>query len=167
MLRADILVVTLFVTLFATAAHAAHPLEGTYLLDRASSDDPNAAIEGVVKEMHAVARPIARRRLKKTNPAYARIALHFTGNAVRINAGAGGTVVLPLSGAPVRWKHDGETLTVSGQSSGNSLAETFQAADGRRTNTFTPTKDGLTLSVTLTSPRLPKPLRYTLAYRRI
>jgi hypothetical protein len=75
--------------------------------------------------------------------------------------------VLPLSGAPVRWKHDGETLTVTGKTSGSGYVETFQAADGHRTNTFAPTANGLTLTVTLTSPRLPKPLRYKLAYRRI
>jgi hypothetical protein len=143
-------------------------LAGQWTLDSKRSDDVNRAIEATVKKMNFVTRPIARSRLRKTNPAYASIALAFTGDEARITAGSGRAVVLPASGAPVRWKRsDGEVFTVSGKLQNGTYIETFDAKDGRRTNTFSLTPDGaLKLQVTVTSPRLPSPLRYTLMYRR-
>lgn len=154
---------------FALLALLALPLSadlgGTYTLDRGRSDDVNAAIDAVVKKMGVLTRPIARRRLRATNPAYARIGLAFTGDGARVTAG-GATLTLPASGAPVRWRRDGETLSVSGRRDGASYVETFTAKDGRRTNTFTPEGDGLVLHVVVTSSRLPAPLRYSLHYHR-
>jgi hypothetical protein len=138
----------------------------SYTLDRARSDDVNQAIEAVVGKMNVLTRGIARRRLRQTNPPYATISLTFTNNAARITAGPGGPLVLPLSGAPVRWKRDGETLTVTGVKRGDTFVETFTAKDGQRTNAFTRTSGGgLRLDVTVTSSRLPAPLRYRLIYR--
>lgn len=139
-------------------------LAGSYTLDRGRSDDVNAAINAVVKKMNALTRGIARRRLRATNPAYEHITLAFTSDAARVTAG-GATVTLPASGAPVKWNRNGETLTVTGHRNGNTFVETFVAKDGRRTNTFTATSDGLVLQVNVTSPRLPSPLTYRLVYK--
>jgi hypothetical protein len=158
----------LILFLIATTALAHSPLAGgSFTLDRARSDDVTRAIESVVTKMHVVTRGIARRRLRQTNPPYESISLTFTGDAARITAGPGGPLVLPLSGAPVRWKRDGETLTVTGVMRGDTYVETLSAPDGRRTNAFTRTSDGgLQLDVTVTSSRLPAPLRYQLVYRK-
>jgi hypothetical protein len=47
------------------------------------------------------------------------------------------------------------------------LVQTFKAEDGQRVNSFT-AEDAqrLTLEVQVTSPRLPKPLTYTVRYKR-
>lgn len=144
---------------------AADPLSGSFTLDRARSDDVNAAINTVVKKMNPVTRAIARRRLRNTNPVYASVAISFTSDHARITAGPS-TVVLPLSGKPILWKRAGEVLTVSGRREGDRYIETFDAKDGRRTNVFTPTSDGMVMAVTVTSRRLPQPLRYRLVYNR-
>jgi hypothetical protein len=143
---------------------AEHPLAGSYTLDRANSDDVNVAIDSAVRKMNVVTRSIARRRLRRTNPPYAHIALAFDADRARVTAG-GATLTLPLNGAPVHWHRDGEALTVTGRMEGPTFVETLTAKDGRRTNTFSRAGDHLVLRVTVSSPRLPSPLAYTLRYR--
>jgi hypothetical protein len=140
-------------------------IEGGYVLDRGRSDDVKGAIERVVKGMNPVTRSIARRRLARTNPAYERVSIRFEGNSARVSAGPS-TLTLPLSGEPVRWNRDGEVIRVSGRRDAAGYVETFDARDGRRVNRFTPAGEGLLLTVTVTSPRLPRPLEYRLHYRR-
>ena len=151
----------------AATVIAAEPRSGHYALDRGSSDDVDQAIERTVKKMNFITRPIARSRLKKTNPAYSSITLNFTSSNAHITAGPGPEVVLPNSGAAVKWRRsDGETFTVTGKPQGGTYVETFAADDGRRTNTFSWDDAGrLTMNVTVTSPRLPAPLKYKLVYR--
>jgi hypothetical protein len=143
-------------------------LAGSYALDRGSSEDVNQAIDAAIRNMNFVTRPIARGRLRKTNPAYERIVLAFTPESAQITAGPGGALVLPASGAPVKWNRNGEVLNVSGRLQNGAYVETFDAKDGRRTNAFSSLPDGrLALNVTVTSPRLAQPVRYRLVYRRL
>lgn len=158
-------IVAVLLSLLTLPAGAAEPLSGTFTLDRNRSDDVNAAINSVVKKMNPLTRSVARRRLRNTNPAYPSVAISFTDDHARISAGPS-TVTLPLSGRPILWKRAGEMLTVTGRRDGNRYVETFDAKDGRRTNVFTPTSDGLVMSVTVTSRRLPQPLQYRLVYIR-
>ena len=157
-----------FVLLWAAQPVAANDrLAGTWNLERSASDDINAAINETVRKMNVLVRSVARNRLRKTNPAYSRITIAFTATDARISAGPGEPVVLPLSGKAIRWKRsDGEVFTVSGSMRGGSFVETFEAKDGRRTNSFSLGGDRLMLNVSVTSPRLPSPLRYRLVYRR-
>lgn len=113
-------------------------------------------------------RPIARSRLRKTNPGFEKISLVFEGDQARVSAGPGAPVVLPMSGAPIRWKReDGEVFTVRGKLQNGTYTEMFEAPDGTRTNAFSlDSEDRLVLNVTVTSPRLPGPLRYKLVYQR-
>ena len=141
-------------------------IEGEWRIDRAASDDVGRAIQSATAKMNAFTRPIARRRLARTNPVYERVSLRFTPSSAHVTAGPS-TLDLPASGAAIRWQRDGETLQVSGRLRGNEFIETFDAKDGRRTNVFSPRAgDTLAMTVTVTSPRLPKPLTYRLVYRR-
>ena len=47
-------------------------LDGTYVLDQTDSDNINEVIETAVGKLNFLTRDIARGRLKKLNPAYAR-----------------------------------------------------------------------------------------------
>ena len=162
-----VLTIALNLMLRGCSTFADESLAGTWTLDRAASDDVNKAIDAVVKKMNAITRPIARGRLRKTNPAYERITLEFSDVSARITAGPGNPVVLPASGAAVRWKRsDGETFTVSGRMGNGAYVETFDARDGRRVNRFSAAGGKLVMDVTVTSPRLPSALRYRLVYRR-
>jgi hypothetical protein len=166
MRRAPAIALLMFLTV--PCAFANERLAGRWTLDRQRSEDIGKAIEETIRTMNFVTRPVARGRLRKTNPAYTSISLAFTAAQARITAGPGAPIILPASGAPVRWKReDGETFTVSGKLQNGTYVETFEAKDGRRTNAFSPTSDGtLTMHVTVTSPRLPTPLRYKLVYKR-
>ena len=76
----------------------------------------------------------------------------------------------PSNGTPIDWTRpaDGEKLKLSMQWDGARLVETLKAEDGQRVNAYTLSPDGstMTMNVTITSPRLPKPLTYKLAYRK-
>lgn len=156
----------LLIAMFAASASADDRLAGSWVLDRRRSDSVDQAINDAVRRMNVFTRGVARGRLRRTNPPYANVRIAFYGDNAEITAGPS-RLVLPLSGAPVTWKRDGETLTVTGRMESGSYVETFDAKDGRRTNVFSAGSDGtLTMSVTVTSPRLPKPLTYRLVYRR-
>src|SRR3954465_15907556 len=53
-------------------------MRGTFVLDRAHSDDVNRAIETAVSRMSFITRPIARGRLRRTNTPYSRLSIDFT-----------------------------------------------------------------------------------------
>jgi hypothetical protein len=67
--------VVLIAALSLAPAVAAPTLEGHWEFVAAESGDIATAIDAAVAKMNFVKRPIARSRLKKTNPAYRTIAL--------------------------------------------------------------------------------------------
>jgi hypothetical protein len=96
---------------------------------------------------------------------------------VQIGASGANTVVTidgktprqaPANGSATDWtREDGEKLKLSMQWDGARLVETLKAEDGQRVNAYSIAPDGsMVLQVTITSPRLPKPLTYRLAYKR-
>jgi hypothetical protein len=141
---------------------------GTYVLDRAASDDVNAAIDQAVRGMNFVTRPVARGRLRKTNDAYPWIRVATDGNVTIEFASRNPTVSRP-DGTAVRWRRDdGEEFDVSTRVVEGRLVQRFVAEDGRRTNTYVLSNDGrtLTMNVLIESPRLSDPLTYRLVYTR-
>jgi hypothetical protein len=146
----------------------ADAFRGTYVLDRAASDDVNAAIDRAVRGMNFVTRPVARGRLRKTNDAYPWIRVQTDGNVTIEFAGRTPTVSRP-DGTVVRWRRDdGEEFDVSTRMVQGRLEQRFVAEDGRRTNTYALSNDGrtLTMNVVIESPRLSEPLTYRLVYTR-
>lgn len=144
-------------------------LRGTYTLDRARSDDVNRAIESAVARMSFVTRPIARGRLRRTNPVYSRVEINYTQTEVTVQLDQRRPIVSPANGTPINWtREDGEKFQLSTEWENGVLEQTFRAEDGSRTNVFTLGPDGrtLTLNVTLRSPRLSAPLTYKLVYNK-
>ncbi len=156
----------------AGAAHAqggGPSMQGNFTLDTAASDDVNQAIDRAVGRMNAMKKPIARSRLKKTNQPYQQVMIAQTSSEVTITADNRTPVVTPLSGTSIKWmREDGEVFDVSTQWKDDELEQTFKAKDGQRVNTFTLSPDGnvLTMDVTVTSPRLSRPLFYKLVFRK-
>ena len=109
------------------------------------------AIEAGIAKMNFVARPIARSRLRKTNPLYERIVIAHDGAQISVRYDQGKPVVMPADGAAVKWtRDDGEVFDVSAKSGDAQLEQTFKAEDGQRVNEFSLAPDGvLTLKVTL------------------
>ena len=143
-------------------------LRGTFVLNRPASDDVHRAIETTVGRMNFIARPIARSRLRKTNPVHDRVVIAWTPAQVSVTTGEAAPVT-SAPGVTGRWRRgDGETFGLTQRWDGPRLVQTFRADDGARTNTYTLSPDGRTLSldVQITSPRLPRPLAYRLVYER-
>lgn len=152
------------------AAHAQEStMRGTFTLNRQQSDDVNRAIETAVSRMSFVTRPIARGRLRRTNTAYNRVVINYTQTEVSTTFDQRRPVESPANGQPVKWtREDGEKFDLSTEWQNGRLVQTFRAEDGSRTNTYTISPDGrtLTMNVTLRSPRLTSPLEYKLVFNR-
>jgi hypothetical protein len=169
-MRKTALVALLLLTLVVSVAFADEPLAGHYRLDAKASDNVGAAIESQTASMNFITRPIARGRLKKTNPAYDSIVIAFPAPNTSITLDQRKPIVFPSNGTAVKWtREDGEKFDVSGKEANGALTQVFVAEDGRRTNVYTLSPDGrtMTLNVTVESPRLPKPVRYKLVYHRV
>lgn len=160
-----------------SAQQTASPLRGTWNINRAQSDDINAAINRTVSRMNMVVRQIARPRLRSTNTAYPSLVMRYDQSSVRVDMSGRPSVSSPANGQPVLWQREtgatcremkGDCVRVSTEWEGGNLKQTFQAEDGRRVNVFSVSPDGntMTMNVTITSPRLPSPLTYKLVYNK-
>jgi hypothetical protein len=141
-------------------------LSGTWTL--AEAPDLPKVIEAATASMNFITRPIARSRLAKTNTAYRTLRIDLDASEVTIQPDQRIAQRMPADGQPVVWtREDGETFLLTVRRDKDDLVQTFKASDGQRTNVYhlDPASRTLTLAVTVTSPRLPQPLTYTLVYR--
>ncbi len=144
-------------------------LQGVYTLDAVASDSIDAAIENGTADMNFAIRGIARKRIAQTNPRYDRVRLARSDSATTVQFDARNPLEIPADGHSIPWtREDGGKYDVTAQWSPSQLVMHFDADDGHRTNTITLSPDGisLTLMVKLVSSHLPKPIEYTLVYRR-
>jgi hypothetical protein len=164
------LLVPLFIASSPAAAWTGNAaMSGTYVIDRSRSDDLNRAIEQAVARLSFVTRPIARGRLRRTNQPYQRIAIGMSASAISVAFDQRRPIITPANGVPISWtREDGEKLDVSTHWENAILRQIFRGEDGQRANAYSLSADGrvLTLSVTVTSPRLPGPMQYKLVYTR-
>jgi len=169
--RTRMLLLPLLAVLAVPAAASAQEssMRGTFALDRAHSDDINRAIDAAVARMSFVTRPIARGRLRRTNTYYQRVVLNYTTAQVSTTFDQRHAIESPANGQPVAWtREDGEKFQLSTSWENGRLVQTFRAEDGSRTNVYSISPDGrtLTMDVTLRSPRLSAPLTYKLVFNR-
>lgn len=145
-------------------------LSGTFERDAAASDDVKKAIDHAVSEMNFVMRPVAHGRLEKTNQPYQSVEIAIAGPNVSIKTDDRPAIVTPAAGTAIKWKReDGEVFDVSTALKDKTrVDQTFAAEDGKRVNTFTVSPDGktLTMTVTVSSSKLPRPLTYKQVYKR-
>ena len=152
-----------------TVARAEEPSwVGVFVNDEQSDAGVQKAIEAAVADMNFITRPVARSRLKKTNSPAHRIAITRQGETISVRFDERKPAEMPADGSVVKWTgEDGEQFDVFARAENARLVQTFKAEDGQRVNSFiAEDAQRLTLEVQVTSPRLPKPLTYTLRYRR-
>lgn len=157
------------VLLLASQSRADEPAwVGVFVNEAQSSEGIESAIETAVAKMSFITRPIARSRLKKTNPAYTRIEIAQRGDVISVRFDDRAPIETPANGASVKWtRDDGEVFDVSTQVEQGALVQTFRAEDGERVNRFTANELGqMTMETTITSPQLKTPVIYTLLYER-
>lgn len=127
----------------------------------------SAAIEEVVDKMSIFARSIARRRLAEANEVPHEISIDPNGQEVTVEIDGEahtGRIGGPAIEVP---NAEGGTSRLRYELRGSSLVQIFEAPGGDRINVFSPREDGegLTLGVTMQSPRLPDDIAYRLAFR--
>jgi hypothetical protein len=143
------------------------PLSGAW--HRTRADDLTAAINAIVADMNFIKRPIARIKLTNLNTVYKDLVLTISNNEVSVKLDEREPIRMPTDGKPVPWKReDGEVLQASVQVGKDKLIQTLKNDDGQRTNVYELSPDGktLTLSITVKSGKLPKPLTYTITFGR-
>jgi hypothetical protein len=169
--RTRTLVLTLLAALAVpAAAHAQESsMRGTWTINRQASDNVENAISTAVARMSFITRPIARGRLRRTNPVYSRVVVNYTPQQVSTVFDTRHAIESPANGQPIKWtREDGEKFDLSTEWQQGRLVQTFRAEDGSRTNTYTVSPDGhtLTMNVVIRSPKLPQPLEYKLVFNK-
>lgn len=156
----------LFISVNVSAQEARLP--GTYVNLNQSEEPIKAAVEAGASQFVFLVRPIARSRLKKTNPNITRAVITQSGEDLTITLGISKPSTGRPGGASTKWSRDDETFDVSLAWQGNALVQTFVAPDGRRINRYMLSPDGETLSlqITLSSDMLKQPVSYTLTFKR-
>ncbi|GLH67415.1 hypothetical protein [Geothrix edaphica] len=142
-------------------------LSGTWTQTRA--DDIAAAINSTVADMNFIKRPIARGRLTKVNPAYKKVMIAISDKEVVVKFDERAPIHMPPGGKAAPWtREDGDKFMVAAQVGKDQMIQTFKNDEGERTNVFRLSPDGrtLTMSATIKSPKLPKPLTYTITFGR-
>lgn len=142
--------------------------QGTFAVTTPDDTGIKTAIDNAVAKMNFLFRAVARGRLHDTNPRYQRLEIHTTDQQISVQFDQRAPIVMPATGAPVKWKReDGEVFDVSAHVGADALTQTFRSDEGQRVNEFRLHPDGsLSLDVTVTSPKLPAPVKYTLQFRR-
>jgi len=157
------------VPVLATLSLAAQDpsLSGTWSQTRA--DDVVAAINSTVADMNFIKRPMARAKLVRLNPVYKKVIIAISDKEVLVKFDDRDSIPMPPGGKSGPWtREDGDKFMVAAQLSKGQMIQTFKNDEGERTNVFTMSADGkaLTMSATIKSPQLPKPLTYSISFGR-
>jgi hypothetical protein len=148
------------------------PPVGTYAytIRPDSSDDVKAAISRTVDPMSFLTRGIARGRLTKANPVPQRVTVRVGTDTVAIRFDDGNACTTPFDGDSVPYLSSitKERYMAHLVVAGDSVIESINAGDGIRRNAyvFLDSATRLRLVVTISSPKLPGPLRYSLLFAR-
>ncbi len=141
----------------------------TYVGGQAQRDQVAVAIEATVMALNVLFRPIARKRITAGNPLREQISFAVVGKTVSVSFGADRKISGLLEGAAVPWTDEaGSPLEVTFSLVKGRIIMHCQGEGGARRNVFTLDESGdkLTMSVTMSSDRLPVPVKYALTYRR-
>lgn len=159
--------IALLAVVFATPARAQVPT-GNYTLDASHSDDINRAINDATSNLNFIKKPIARKRLRATNPVPRTLSIEAVGDSIEVVInGDLGLRVKPGGTRDWRGFNGGEKLKVTSTLEGGTLTNVFAAEDGEKRNTYRLRSDGLLeLRVHLSSPKLKSPVDYTQVFRR-
>lgn len=144
-------------------------LSGTFVLDEpvgAARQRVHAAIDRVAEDVSFFLRSFARSRLRDKNPIHRRIRTEVRGDRVVVSYDDD-----RYESRDGRWRTvtaTGERVQLLQQVRGRRIYQRFRGDDGTKQMVLTLSEDGrhLWLDVTVTSERLPTPLRYRLRFRR-
>ncbi len=128
----------------------------------------DAEIERAIAPMSAFVRWAARSRLRDATPVGPTLRL---GRTPELSTTMLDWTFSAPDGAPPRraTRPDGRPVALSHRCEGGRMIQVLSNKDGTRENVFGVSPDGqvLTMSTTISSPRLPSPVHYELRYQRL
>ena len=128
------------------------------------------AIDRSVEAFFFVVRGMARAKVAERTRIVPTCKFEFSAGNIRSTVPGHAVAVSPENGAPAPYRVDDDAIVLSQRFDGQRLVQVFRADEGgTRTNEFTLSADGafLIMKATLSSPKLPFPVVYTLTYRRV
>jgi hypothetical protein len=143
-------------------------VRGTWTLNRAASDDLNAAIQTAVARLGAVLRPTVGAELRRELAPPGRLAIDSTPDRVSLQPDARRARVLALERVTAVTIESGRVEQVRAQWQGGRLVVTTMYGRVVETDTYAASADGRTLTVSTIyrSPRLPQPFAARAVYDR-
>lgn len=165
------------------AAQAEPSFRGTFVRDAAAGDDMEQVIRNALPKVKSalgrsiLGRGTATKRLREVNRPYGWIRFAPEGNTITVETdlwnGPQWKLTTVRNGTLNDWKRRNpegkvETVRVTTDTQGATMTQRFQAPDGTRSNVYSLSPDGrtLTMNVTVTSDKLTGPITYKLVYRR-
>ncbi|MBV8899625.1 MAG: hypothetical protein JOY92_05885 [Verrucomicrobia bacterium] len=145
---------------------------GSYYVIPERSDSTILAIDAVLKRVNLFARGTARNRLNSVNPPCVLVTIQvIDARTVALGTDQWPTWRQQLDGTPIRWRRNHrEEYNVSLRLSPQGVLEQrFVGVGGERINRYILSDGGKTLEmeVLVVSPKLPRPIRYTLRFARM
>lgn len=159
--------------LLSGGAFAADPgaFAGTWVRDRNKGESIGLAIENYVSDFDSLSKVRVRERLGQVSQASEQLVFAVVDSGRKISIGENGRVgtIASLDGKAVSIKGEtGESFEMSVSLESDKLSESYQAADGGRTNVYAIADKGksLLVDVKIESPYMPMPLFFKLVYAR-
>lgn len=125
-----------------------------------------ASVEAASKEFNFAIRGIARKRLRQTTKPYDTLRLDVNGDTVLFERNGKDPVTATVNGDAVPWLKD-YMISFTRRDTDNALVQKFAAEDGDRENVYRFGNDArlLFIDVKIISPKLDKPVTFTLQYK--
>jgi hypothetical protein len=126
------------------------------------------AIDRSVKSLPAF-QELARKRLTKANAIPGTVRMSMDGDDLVVVYGDQEPQRAPLDGSRKQWRNpEGETIALTHELRGGKLVQTTWGGGGRRVIVWTldPERGLLRMQSTMSSPRLPEPVRYRLTFKK-
>lgn len=127
-----------------------------------------AAIERTVQSLPGLFHDIARKRLTDANTIPSVVRLSMDGDDLVVVYGDHEPQRAPLDGSTRKWRNpQGEMIDLEHELRGGKLVQTTQGSGGRRVMvwSFDAERGLLRVHSTMSSPRLPEPVRYRLTFK--
>lgn len=127
-----------------------------------------AAIERTVESLPGLFHDIARKRLTDANTIPSLVRISMDGDELVVVYGDHEPQRAPLDGSTRKWRNpQGETIDLKHELHGGKLVQTTWGSGGRRVMvwSFDDERGLLRVHSTMSSPRLPEPVRYRLTFK--
>lgn len=131
-------------------------------------DHVAAAVERTVQSLPGLFHDIARKRLTDANTIPRTVRISMDGDELVVVYGDNEPQRAPLDGSTRKWRNpQGETIDLKHELHGSKLVQTTWGSGGRRVMvwSFDHERGLLRVHSTMSSPRLPEPVRYRLSFK--